>query len=87
MHASLFDVLPNTLPVVAAALICLISLNDLQRRVARYRAMRTELEAGRPQIGFCDTWSSIERVVLKIERARLQEVLEWHSTTRFAESH
>jgi hypothetical protein len=87
MQTTLFDFLPITLPIVATALISLISINDLQRRVARYREMHTELAAGRRQIGFCETWNSIERVVLKIERALLQEVLEWHSTTSFAESH
>ena len=32
-------------------------------------------------------WNSLERVVLKTERALLQEVLEWHSITSFSESH
>jgi len=87
MQTTVFDFLPITLPVVAAALISVISINDLQRRVARYREMQTELEAGRRQLTFCETWNSVERVVLKIERALLQEVLEWHSTASFAEAH
>jgi drug/metabolite transporter (DMT)-like permease len=87
MQTTVFYFLPITLPVVAASLISLISINDLQRRVARYREMRMELEASRRQIGFCATWNSIERVVLKTERALLHEVLEWHSITSFAESH
>ena len=82
-----FYFLPITLPVVAAALISLISINDLQRRVARYREMQGVLEDSRTRIAFCQTWNSLERIVLKTERALLQEVLEWHSITSFAESH
>jgi hypothetical protein len=82
-----FYFLPISLPVVAASLISLISINDLQRRVARYREMQLMLDESRKQIAFCQTWNSISRVVLRTERALLQEVLEWHSITSFAESH
>ena len=82
-----FYFLPISLPVVAASFISLISINDLQRRVARYREMRAMLEDSRNQITFCQTWNSLERLVLKTERALLQEVLEWHSITSFSESH
>jgi len=84
---SVFYFLPISLPVVAASLISLISINDLQRRVARYREMHAMLAASRGQVVFCQTWNSLERIVLKTERALLQEVLEWHSITSFAESH
>jgi len=85
--SSVFHFLPITLPVVAAAFISLISINDLQRRVARYREMKFMLLDSRNQVKFCETWNSLERVVLKTERALLQEVLEWHSITSFSESH
>ncbi len=84
---TVFYFLPISLPVVAASFISLISINDLQRRVARYREMRAMLEDSRKQITFCQTWNSLERLVLKTERALLQEVLEWHSITSFSESH
>ncbi len=82
-----FYFLPISLPIIAAALISLISINDLQRRVARYREMQLMLEESRMRVAFCQTWNSLERVVLKTERALLQEVIEWHSLTSFAESH
>jgi hypothetical protein len=72
---------------VAAALISLISINDLQRRVARFREMQLMLEESRKKVSFCQTWNSLERVVLRTEHALLQEVLEWHSITSFSESH
>jgi nucleoside 2-deoxyribosyltransferase len=85
--SSVFHFLPITLPVVAAAFISLISINDLQRRVARYREMKFMLIDSRNQVKFAETWNSVERVVLQTERALLQEVLEWHSITSFSESH
>ncbi len=87
VEMTVFDFLPITLPVVAASLISLISINDLQRRVARYREMHAMLEDSRKQVAYCQTWNSLERIVLKTERALLQEVLEWHSITSFSESH
>ncbi|WP_438481253.1 hypothetical protein [Oleiharenicola lentus] len=82
-----FYLLPIILPVIAAAFISFISINDLQRRVARYREMRVMLEDARKQLSFSPTWNSLERVVLRTERGLLQEVLEWHSITSFSESH
>ena len=76
-----------SLPVIAAAFISIISINDLQRRVARYKDMRVLLEASRTQVASCRTWPSLERVVLKVERALLHEVIEWHSTRSFSSSH
>lgn len=86
-RATFFYFLPISLPVIAAAFISMISVNDLQRRVARYREMRLMLEESRKRIVFCQTWNSLERVVLKTERALRQEMLEWHSITSFTESH
>jgi hypothetical protein len=82
-----FAFLPITLPVIAAAMISFVSINDLQRRVARYREMCAILEDGRTQLAHSPTWNTLERVVFRIERALLQEVLEWHSITSFSESH
>jgi hypothetical protein len=87
MQTTVFYFLPISLPIIAAALISLISINDLQRRVARYREMQIVLEESRKRVTFCQTWNSLEQIVLKTERALLQEVIEWHSLTSFAESH
>ena len=87
LQTTVFSFLPVSLPVAAAATISIISINDLQRRVARYRDMQATLEASRAQIIYCSTWNSLERVVLRTERALLQEVIEWHSLASFSESH
>ena len=77
---------PIVLPVLAAGFMSLVSVNDLHRRVARYREMRVRLETARKEATFVQTWGSLERVVAKAERALLQEVFEWHSITSFSES-
>jgi hypothetical protein len=95
MHAELpnwltgttYVFLPISLPAVAALMISMISINDLGRRVARYKDMRSLLEISRTQVVSCRTWNSLERVVLKTEHALLQEVIEWHSIRSFAGSH
>jgi hypothetical protein len=87
MQETFFHLLPISLPVVAAAFISMISINDLQRRVARYREMKLMLADSRKQVTYCQTWNSVERIVLRTEHALLQEVLEWHSITAFGESH
>jgi hypothetical protein len=79
--------LPISLPVVAAAFMSLVSINDLHRRLARYREMAAVLTSVRKQIVYSQTWSSLERIVHRTERALLQEVLEWQSITSFSESH
>ena len=87
VQAWVFHFLPIALPVIAAALISMISINDLQRRVSRYREMKLLLLDSRKQVTFCQTWNSLEIIVLRTEHALLQEVLEWHSITSFSESH
>ncbi len=82
-----FHFLPIVLPVVAAAFIALIAINDLHRRVARYREMCHLLEAAHKQIVVTHTWHSLEHLVRRTERALLQEVLEWHTLMSHLESH
>jgi hypothetical protein len=87
LQGTTYFFLPIALPAVAAAAISIISINDLQRRVARYREMQALLRSGRAQVASCRTWNSIEQIVLKTERALLQEVIEWHSMRSFGSSH
>ncbi len=85
--AAAFYFAPIMLPVLAAAFMSLISINDLHRRVARYREMCIRLETVRKEIAHSQTWAGLERAIAKAERVLLQEVFEWHSITSFSESH
>jgi len=83
----LFHFAPILLPVLAAGFISLISINDLHRRVARYREMCIRLGTARKEIAHSQTWAGLERAIAKAERVLLQEVFEWHSITSFTETH
>jgi hypothetical protein len=86
VQAWIYDFGPAVLPAVAAAFISLIHVNDLHRRLARYRELRVRLEAARKEALFVQTWGALERIVAKAERALLHEVFEWHSITSFTRS-
>ncbi|MEO6244657.1 MAG: DUF4231 domain-containing protein [Opitutaceae bacterium] len=87
LTALAFSFAPIILPVLAAAFMSLISINDLHRRVARYREMCIRLETARKEIAHSQTWAGLKRAIAKAERVLLQEVFEWHSITSFSESH
>lgn len=87
VRSSIYSFGPILLPVLAAAFMSIVHVNDLHRRVARYEELRGRLEAARKEASFAQTWGSLERVVARVERALLQEVFEWHSITSFSESH
>ena len=86
VEALVFQFLPIVLPAIAAAFIALMSINDLHRRVARYREMCHLLETARIRIRVTHTWHSVEHLVRQTERALLQEVLEWHTLMSHLES-
>jgi conflict system pore-forming effector with SLATT domain len=87
MVAVVFHFLPIVMPVSAAAFIALISINDLHRRVARYREMCHLLEAADREVVVTHTWNSLEHLVRRTEKSLLQEVLEWHTLMSHLESH
>ncbi|MGQ0385015.1 MAG: hypothetical protein ACT4UP_10100 [Gammaproteobacteria bacterium] len=87
VEAVAFQFLPIVLPVIAAAFVALVSINDLHRRVARYREMCLLLEATHRQAGVTHSWRSLEQLVRHTERALLHEVLEWHTLMSHLDRH
>jgi hypothetical protein len=73
---------PLTLPVAAAALVAWIGLRDLDRRSERYGEMIALLEAELPRFERTVSPSILRRRVHQVERALLQEVIEWHQRMR-----
>lgn len=87
IDAVVFQFLPIVLPVIAAAFVALVSINDLNRRVARYREMCVLLEAAHRQAAVTHSWHSLEQLVRHTERALLHEVLEWHTLMSHLDRH
>jgi hypothetical protein len=74
--------IPLALPVAAAAMIAWIGLRDLDRRDERYAEMIALLDAELPRFRRTVSPSILRRRVVQIERALLQEVIEWHQRNR-----
>lgn len=87
MQSFNFDFMPVVLPALAAACVSVISINDFQRRVARYEEMIMLLSVVKTQVAAARTWTSLEREVNKCERLLLREVFEWHTITSSADAH
>lgn len=87
LKSLLFYFMPIIMPVVAATFMSFISINDLHRRVARYREMCHLLESVQKQIMVTHSWRSLEQLVRRTERTLLQEVLEWHTLMSHLEAH
>jgi hypothetical protein len=81
-----FTFLPIVLPAIAAATISVVSINDWQRRVARYREMIDMLNTTRARVEEAYTWRSLEAEIHKIEGLLFQEVLEWHTITYYSDA-
>lgn len=81
-----FVFLPIVLPALAAATISIVSINDWQRRVARYREMVDMLNSSRARVEEAHTWRSLENEIHKIEGLLFQEVLEWHTITSYSDA-
>jgi hypothetical protein len=81
-----FVFLPIVLPAMAAAMISIVSINDWQRRVARYREMIDMLNTTRARVEEAHTWRSLEKEIQKIEGLLFQEVLEWHTITSYSDA-
>ena len=86
VHSWIYEFGLMVLPVFSAGFIALFAIHDLHRRAARCYEMRVRLETARKEASLVRTWGALERVVIKAERALLQEVFEWHSITSFADS-
>jgi hypothetical protein len=62
----------------------LIVINDCNRRQQRYRELHDWLREWDAQLVALHTWPTVLRVVTRIERALLVELLEWRSLVRNA---
>ena len=49
--------------------------------------MVAQLKVARTQVEDAQTWFSLEREVNKTERLLIQEVLEWHTISRYSDAH
>jgi len=71
------------LPLASAALFSIILTLEYARRAARYQEMVCFLEERIVQLKMVQTWNGLIRIATESEEELLQEVIEWHSYSRF----
>jgi hypothetical protein len=67
---------------IATVAGALLVVNDIERRRQRFREMQYLLTEWDSQLERLRTWTSVLRIVNRIERALLIEVIEWRSVIR-----
>jgi hypothetical protein len=72
------------LPLFSAAFFSLIVTREYSRRSERYREMVEILDDAARRLALVQTWNGLARIAAQVEEELLQEIVEWHSYTRFA---
>ena len=75
--------LPIALPLAAGCTLSLISIFDINRQLARSRAMEALLIKSREQIENSKSLPSLRRAVENVENALASEVFEWFTLFRY----
>jgi nucleoside 2-deoxyribosyltransferase len=81
---SIPELLALGLPLVSAALFSIILTQEYSRRSERNREMVAGLEHAAKQLNVVRTWNGLARIAADTEQQLIQEVVEWHSFSRFA---
>ena len=84
LATSLPELLSLILPLVSAALFSIILTQEYSRRAERNSEMVAVLEHAARQLSGVRTWNGLARVAADTEQQLIQEVVEWHSFSRFA---
>jgi hypothetical protein len=74
--------LPIALPLAAGYLLSLISVFDLNRQLARSKAMEEQLQIAKVQVESCENLVTLEHVVHSTENAFAGELLEWFTISK-----
>jgi hypothetical protein len=75
--------LPIALPLAAGCTLSLISVFDINRQLARSRAMEALLVKSREQIAKSESLPGLRRAVENVENALASEVFEWFTLFRY----
>jgi hypothetical protein len=75
--------LPIALPLAAGCTLSLISVFDINRQLARSRAMEALLLKCREQIAKSESLPGLRRAVENVENALASEVFEWFTLFRY----
>jgi len=71
------------LPLISAALFSITLTLEYSRRAARYQEMAVFLEQKAKRLRKVRTWNGLIGIATDVEEQLVQEVVEWHSYSRF----
>lgn len=83
LSQALHSFLPIALPLAAGGALSLISIFDLNRQLARAKAMEALLRSVRSRVEKCENLSSLRRAVEHAENAFAAEVFEWFTLFKY----
>jgi hypothetical protein len=82
----LLDVSPLACPALASYMRTCMAIEDVDRRIGQYRDLQAKMRLALVDLSFCGSWESLVRTVERTEKILLNELLEWYSVSRYAQS-
>jgi hypothetical protein len=80
----ILDVLPLALPALASFTLARLAIEDVDRRIGRFRDLQNKMRLTLIDLSYCTSWESLCRSVERTERILFNEVLEWYSIARYS---
>jgi hypothetical protein len=80
----LLDVSPLAFPAMASFTLARMAIEDVDRRVGRFRDLQSKMHSTLVDLSFCGSWESLSHSVEKTEKILFNEVLEWYSISRYS---
>jgi hypothetical protein len=81
---TVLNVFPLALPALASFTITHMAIEDVDRRIGRFRDLQEKMRLALIDLSFCGSWESLCRSVTRTERILFNEVLEWHSISSYS---
>jgi len=80
----LLDVSPLAFPALASFTLARLAIEDVDRRIGRFRDLQNKMRVTLVDLSYCGSWESLSRSVERTEKILFNEVLEWHSISRYS---
>jgi hypothetical protein len=78
------DIFPLALPALASFTLACLAIEDVDRRIRRFRDLQNKMRIALVDLSYCGSWDSLCRSVERTEKILFNEVLEWYSISRYS---
>jgi hypothetical protein len=80
----LLDLSPLAFPAMASFTLTRRSIQEVDRRLGRFRDLQKKMHLTLIELSFCDSWDSLCRLVRRTEKVLFNEVLEWSTILQYS---